>query len=117
MVFVNPTPARLTNLLPSLGFHAQVCIVFLLAYFALEQLRRGRRRLLLGRLHVAGCFLAGVLVFLGSNLVPLGLGRYGFASFGTGTLITVIGIAFLVVSQLFFVAVVLDALRRGPEPR
>jgi cytochrome c oxidase subunit 1 len=98
---------------------AAAFLVFAGVYFALERLRRGRHRQLLGGLHFGGTLAGGLALFapallLGSVQHPQGPADPA-ASFRLWNEISAAGYGLSLVSQLFFVAVLVDALRRAPQ--
>ncbi len=96
---------------------------FLLAfgavYFALEQLRRGRLRRILGAGHFAATFGGVMLIFAPVFVLtligaPRGVQAFPDAfEFWNG--LSFAGYVLALTGQLFFVAVVIDAFRREPD--
>ena len=95
-------------------------LVFAGVYFALEQQPRGPRGRLLGGLHVAATFLGANLIFLPQHLLGMARGLLpgldGVEAFFLFNGVASAGYLLALVGQVFFVAVLIDAFRRGPDP-
>ncbi|MBL8553102.1 MAG: hypothetical protein JNL41_02400 [Phenylobacterium sp.] len=95
--------------------------VFAVAYFALERLQRGRYRRVLGGLHFAMTTLGVILLtpaitILAFGVLPAGAADIA-AAFRAWTVVAGAGYGLVLAAQVFFVAVLIDAFRRGPHLR
>ncbi len=93
-------------------------LVFALVYLALETGDRGRRRQRLGGLHFAFTAGGGLLVLAPVMMLAIqpGLADEGVESFRQLNRIASLGYLIVLLAQLFFVAVLIDAFRRAPDP-
>jgi cytochrome c oxidase subunit I len=94
-------------------------LVFGAIYFALEQLRRGRRRTLLGLGHFVATFGGVLLIFAPVFVLTLTGAPQDVATFPDAfefwNGLSLAGYVLTLAGQLFFVAVVVDAFRREPD--
>jgi hypothetical protein len=97
-------------------FNAALFVLIGVTYFVLEQARRGPMRRLLGGLHTGATFL-GVVISWGAFVALLKFETTGLGAFRFWGGVASSGYVMTLVGQLFFVAVLIDAFRREPNPR
>ncbi|MBW8814981.1 MAG: cbb3-type cytochrome c oxidase subunit I [Caulobacterales bacterium] len=102
--------------LPSLGV---TFLIFGGIYLALEQLRRGRHRRLLGGLHFAAMFAGALGIFAPVLLLGVTSMPHRFADpigeFRIWNAISAGGYGLTLAAQVFFLAALIDALRPSPH--